>query len=394
MLENRLVNQAALARSEAMVVLPALMPNGGVREALRLGSDLKAAGISSNCRVIGLWKPESASQVATDMAPELTVEHLSAWRPNAVRALWQWPVLAWRFWRGPGRRLREACDAGVEAPPLVLTHYTTLPFALLVGRQSRWFFVQDLEWLFLKSIPVQYVAKWIILTFLKSGRVLTTNTYLEKALLELGVDARGVIPTWADERFGLETAPLSQERSIDVVLVLRRGAHKWLQGYETAIGLLAGARANKPPLRVAVITPDAELASRFKSSVQECFYQPSLEAMRALYARSRCFLHLSEHEGFGLPPLEAMGAGCVPVCRDSGGVQTYMQGPLESQLLPQDWSVDRICDHVRDLLADADAWQSLSDAARHIFFAGLVNSDNRHGVLISTMQPSTAERVI
>jgi glycosyltransferase involved in cell wall biosynthesis len=368
------------------VVLPALMPNGGVREALRLANDLQASGVSSGCRVISLWESEPASQVAADMAPGLTVQHLSDWRPSAMRAPWQWPVLAWRFWRGPGKGLRGAFHSRKEAPPLVLTHYTTLPLALLVTRQSRWFFVQDLEWLFLKPTLVQRLAKWIILAFLRRGRVLTTNSYLKKALTEHGVDVQGVVPTWADEQFGYATASPSGGRSIDVVLVLRRGAHKWLQGYEAAIGLLSKPHKGHPPLRVAVITPDAELASRFQSRVQECLYQPQLEEMRALYARSRCLLHLSEHEGFGLPPLEAMGAGCIPICRDSGGVQTYMQGPLQSQLLPREWSVEIICEHVRKVLADTCKWQALSEASRHIFLAGLVNSENRFKVLASIMQ--------
>ncbi len=41
------------------------------------------------------------------------------------------------------------------------------------------------------------------------------------------------------------------------------------------------------------------------------------DVLRSLYARARVFAFLSEYEGFGLPPLEAMASGAVPVVLDT-----------------------------------------------------------------------------
>ena len=45
-------------------------------------------------------------------------------------------------------------------------------------------------------------------------------------------------------------------------------------------------------------------------------YVPDAE-LTALYGRARAFAFLSEYEGFGLPPLEALSAGVPPVLFDT-----------------------------------------------------------------------------
>jgi glycosyltransferase involved in cell wall biosynthesis len=65
-------------------------------------------------------------------------------------------------------------------------------------------------------------------------------------------------------------------------------------------------------------------------------YLPQAE-LTALYARARAFVFLSEYEGFGLTPLEALGAGVpivvldTPVAREIyGGAAVYVERPEPS----------------------------------------------------------------
>ena len=44
----------------------------------------------------------------------------------------------------------------------------------------------------------------------------------------------------------------------------------------------------------------------------------SNDELNALYARASVFAFLSEYEGFGLTPLEALSAGVPPVVLDTG----------------------------------------------------------------------------
>ena len=121
-------------------------------------------------------------------------------------------------------------------------------------------------------------------------------------------------------------------------MLLRSSGIKRLDLYRQALSLLR----QDTSLRVAVITPDSSIAAELAAAHTEVYLRPSDEEMRALFARSRVFLLLSDVEGFGLPPLEAMGSGCVAACRDSGGVRCYMTGELAGLLFPLAEPVDQI----------------------------------------------------
>lgn len=64
----------------------------------------------------------------------------------------------------------------------------------------------------------------------------------------------------------------------------------------------------------------------------EVIYRPGTRDLAACYAGSDMFVSSSWHEGFGLPPLEAMTCGTPVVLTDSGGVQEYAR-PGENCLL-------------------------------------------------------------
>jgi glycosyltransferase involved in cell wall biosynthesis len=71
--------------------------------------------------------------------------------------------------------------------------------------------------------------------------------------------------------------------------------------------VIAGADRTYPPINFEALTRSAGIASRveFLSYVTEA-------ALNSLYARASVFVFLSEYEGFGLTPLEALSAG-VPI---------------------------------------------------------------------------------
>ena len=140
--------------------------------------------------------------------------------------------------------------------------------------------------------------------------------------------------------------------------------------------------ANVKKHSCAVISPEADLIASVRSCVDVCLMRPSLEEMRALYQRGKCFVHLSEHEGFGLPPLEAMGAGCVPLCRDSGGVRAFMESDeLSALLLPASASVEEIYQRGRALLADDEQLRDYGRRARDVFRRGLIAAARADGCI-------------
>lgn len=334
--------------------------NGGVREAIEIATRLQHAQKSRVVRILSLW--QSPHELYTEknlLKRGFSILRLTNWLPKPKLAILQLPLILWRFfifWR----HLRNTGQNHIA----VFTHYASLPLAWFVPQAQRYVLVQDLEWRFVAHSTLSWGLKKIILYTLRRSKVFTVNRYLSNCLRAEGISIEEEIPIWADPGF------LSQDeipRDIDCVMVLRRGTHKRLDLYLSFIQL---ARAHYPELRLAAITPDDELAALVHQDVQEISIRPTLAEMRELYARSTCFLHLSEHEGFGLPPLEAMGAGCIPVCRDSGGIQSYMHGVLATLVIPRTTTVVGVLNHTVNLLKNTDACARWRTLCRDRFMGG------------------------
>lgn len=344
------------------IVVPSLKISGGIREALRLSSELSQDGLVSV--VLSLWKsPHSMKSVGS-------VEHLSNWAPRVVSALFQLPVLIYRFSRWRQQRARNMSA-------VVFTHYATLPMACLVPRSRRFFFVQDLEWNFVGNGLLSSVLRWFVLWIYRSGQIISANAYLSRRLTEEGLRVALQVPIWADSAFLSSDATVID---IDFAMVLRKGDHKRLDLYLHFIEL-----AKAHGLRVAAITPEEEIAHKVRDEVTEVLLRADLLTMRALYARTACFIHLSDHEGFGLPPLEAMGAGCIPICRDSGGVRAFMlDGPAANLLMPLEMSVEELFHQALSVIKVPISSERRL-AMREHFQRGLANCEHKRKGLASAL---------
>lgn len=342
----------------ACIVLPSLKVSGGNGEALRLGRDLQTTPADVN--VIAFW--QSSQALAEN---DLTVQVLSAWESRRTWALVQMPWLIWRFWQWSRQQT-------MNQTVWIFTHYVTLPMALIIPRRNRWFFVQDLEWTFVENKLIAFLLKKLILNTYKNSKLLPANDYLHEALLKEKLAPIGVAAIWADPDFAQVNR--IEIRDIDVLMILRKGAHKRLDLYLEAIAYL---KLVKPNIYLTVITTEDSISADVQPLVNECYVRPNRTQMKLLYARSKIFLLLSEHEGFALPPLESMGSGCVPICRDSGGPRAYMVKDLDPYIVPLDLSLVKICNSVILLLNDSAQWDKLSKSAISIFLSGLTRVRDR-----------------
>jgi len=335
------------------LVTPALKVSGGNRELLQLGGQLAARG--ADVDVVSLWRADNP------IASVLPVAHQSDWRSQAVWAPLQWPLLALAF----RRWMRSDARASASEDRYLFTHYSTLPLAALVPRERRYFFVQDLEWKFVHNRLLSWLLRRAILFFYRRGSLVSANAYLTSSLRQLGLPVLLEAPIWAaPDYLTSEAGP----RDIDFVMMLRKGAHKRLADYHAFIEL---ARRGPRKVTLAAISPDDDLIAEVSSRVDFCLTRPTRAQMRALYQRAHCFVHLSEHEGFGLPPLEAMGAGCIPLCRDSGGVRAFMAAPeLVELLLPAEADVEEVYRRGCQLLDDPVRAADYSRRAREVFRRG------------------------
>lgn len=344
------------------IVVPSLKISGGIREALRLATEINFN--ASDASLITMWVSPN------EMASPVPVKYLSSWPTRTRRALVEIPIIANRFVQWRRHSTKPGCS-------FIFTHYATLPLALLVPRCQRLFFVQGLEWTFVGNGLLSHVLKRFVLGTYRTGNVITANAYLSEQLAAEGIEGAMEAPIWADGRF-LTTNALEQD--IDFAMVLRKGAVKRLDLYLRFIEL-----AHDSHMRVAVITPDDDIAAQVSDRVSQVLLRPELEQMRDLYARSVCFIHLSESEGFGLPPLESMGAGCTPVCRDSGGVRAFMRNePFDKLLLPLSLPIEDVFKRAEAVVRDGNRL-SRREAARACFKQGLARCEQARNGLVAAI---------
>jgi glycosyltransferase involved in cell wall biosynthesis len=86
--------------------------------------------------------------------------------------------------------------------------------------------------------------------------------------------------------------------------------------------------------------------------------------LRDLYSRATVFAFLSEYEGFGLTPLEALGAGVPPVLLDTP-VAREVCGPAARYVAAASAS-DSLVDTVTELLTSADARSAILEHAAEV----------------------------
>lgn len=347
-----------------LFLLPSLRISGGNLEVVRLAAELRLRG--TDARIISLWKHPNSIQ-STDVPDISTIPiiYLSQLIPCKPRTPFDLLILMLRY-RKYIKQLR--IKIGSKSCAVVLTHYSTLLFAWLTPPEQRYCFLQGEEWRFVTRGPLQYVFRRAILFLYAHCQIITANMYLTTQIQSAGLKPVAETSIWANMDYA--TYLPTSERSIDLVMVLRKGYIKRLDLY---MQLIATAKLSMG-LTCAVITPEENIAKKVSDLVDICLLQPSREEMKALYQRSKVFVLFSEREGFGLPPLEAMGSGCVPFCRDSGGVRCYMTGALAQNLISLDAPFKEIQQRLYTLFADREELLRLSAKAQEIFMAGAKES--------------------
>ncbi len=330
------------------IVLNALTVSGGVKEAVALCRAIPAKTTPTS--LVIMW--ETRRPVDTS---GLNLFALCGWIADRRWAPIQLPWLMLRFAWFVQR---------AQAHRYVFTHFSTYPLSWLIPRDRRYYFVQGIEWNFLSHSWGKRLLCKAILHFLRNGRVFVANGYIKDVLAAEDVAVEQQYPVWASALFLRET---QVERTVDVVMVLRHGRVKRLDLYRNFVALV---QRRRPGWRLAVISPDADLCGEMAGAVAHVLQSPTVDEMADLYSQSKVFLLLSDEEGFGLPPLESMAAGCIPVCRDCGGVRTYMNGQLLNHLVPQTADVEAILTVVDSVLARADLVE-LANSAREIYKSGL-----------------------
>lgn len=240
------------------------------------------------------------------------------------------------------------------------------------------FFVQDIE---TSYYPDDERNRYAVLAgYRQEFSYMTISGWNADRLRELGLESTLVPPGIDLDTF----RPLQgARRRRDMLLAL--GRTNPLKNLPLTIDAWKALRS-KPQLCLFGIEPELgdEHGARYVES-------PSDEGVNALFNEATVFVQTSTHEGFCLPPLEAMATGAAVVCTDSHGNRDFCVDG-ENCLMPEP-TVAAVSGAIARLLADEELRARLGEAGRRTAqdYAWERRIDQLEGFLVEVAGgPSTA----
>jgi GT2 family glycosyltransferase len=172
------------------------------------------------------------------------------------------------------------------------------------------YFVQDIE---TSYYPDHERARHAVLdSYRPEFRYMTISSWNRERLRELDLDAELIAPGIDLETF--RPRPDVRRRE-DMVLAL--GRTNPLKNLP--LTLAAWRSLNEPRPELCLFGIEPELEQRGVRYVES----PSDEQVNELFCQATVFIQTSVHEGFALPPLEAMATGAAVVCTDAHGNRDF-----------------------------------------------------------------------
>ncbi len=210
------------------------------------------------------------------------------------------------------------------------------------------YFVQDIE---TSYYPDHERARHAVLdSYRPEFRYMTISSWNRDRLRELGLDAE-LIPPGID----LETFRPREDVARREDMVLALGRANPLKNLPLTLAAWRALKKPRPELCLFGIEPElaCDPGMRYVTS-------PEDEQVNELFCQATVFVQSSTHEGFALPPLEAMATGAAVVCTDAHGNRDFCRDGVNC-LMPEA-SARAISAALARLLADPELRAQLGQA--------------------------------
>jgi GT2 family glycosyltransferase/glycosyltransferase involved in cell wall biosynthesis len=222
------------------------------------------------------------------------------------------------------------------------------------------YFVQDIETSYYPDDERTRHA--VIDSYRPEFRYMTISSWNRERLRELGLDAELIPPGIDLDTF--KPLPGNERKPATVLALGRTNPLKNLTLTIAAWRALAGRHELEQSPELCMFGIEPELATDPGMRYVE---SPSDEVVNALFNEATVFVQTSTHEGFCLPPLEAMATGGAVVCTDAHGNRDFCVDG-ENCLIP-DPDESSVSEALARVLADPGLRERLGRAgeatARH-----------------------------
>ena len=212
------------------------------------------------------------------------------------------------------------------------------------------FFVQDIETSYYPDDEA--MRHQVLATYRQEFRYMTISGYNAEGLRKLGLS-----PTIVPPGIDLDTfRPLPEvARREDMLLAL--GRTNPLKNLPLTLDAWRALGEARPELTLFGVEPELGPANGARY-----VERPSDEAVNRLFNEATVFVQTSTHEGFALPPLEAMATGGAVVTTDAHGNRDFCVDG-ENCLIP-DATVESVSGAIGRLFADPALRARLGEAGR------------------------------
>ena len=132
------------------------------------------------------------------------------------------------------------------------------------------------------------------------------------------------------------------------------GSRRGYKNFSTAAKAFREIAKNDPTTRLVVAgappyQDELELLKDVSNQINwVCF--PNTKQLKGLYAESLALLYVSKYEGFGMPLLEAMSQGCIPIAGNHSSIPEVLD---TAGILINDLTPENIANQMRQLLASS-----------------------------------------
>lgn len=243
-----------------------------------------------------------------------------------------------------------------------------------------------------------YYYKYILPMVLRASEcVISVSEHTRQDLIRLyGVNPERVVVSAAGlrEESGEEAEAVREAEKTPYFLFV--GTYSPRKNLDTVLRAFAEVAESVPERLIVVAYPD-----RWESSIRQLALNLNVETrvtfrfavpngtLAALYRNATALLLLSEYEGFGLPPIEAMAVGTPAVVSDSTSL-AEVTGSGAIQVRCRD--VKGVAQAMRDLSANQNYRRSIGEAGKRVAakYSRHATIARLNAVLQSTLQQPVA----
>ena len=213
------------------------------------------------------------------------------------------------------------------------------------------YFISEFEtWFYPNDVVAQ---SSVVACYRKEFRNITISPYNLDELQNIGLTAT-IIPCGYDSQTYRPLKSVAREKDV----LLGVGRTFFQKNFEMTYQAWRSLAEKRPRMWLFGFEP--ELAKR--DSKITYFKKPSNKEVNEIYNKATVFMQTSRHEGFCLPILEAMAAGCPVICTDAHGNRGFCENEKNCLVIGQD-DIQGANKAIERLLNDEDLRKKLSQNA-------------------------------